>query len=261
MRSACLMLLFAFAVPAAASEEKYPTGFNDTPIIPGTKWHVHDGDRPHAPVVKPGDQPGQPPSDAIVLFDGRNLDAWESSKGGGARWKVQDGYAEVVPDSGDIVTKRKFGDYQLHLEFREPSPPTGKSQERGNSGVYLAGLYEVQILDSYDNVTYADGQASAIFGQTPPLANASRPPGEWQSYDIVFETPRFAADGKVVSPGYVTVLHNGVLTQNHTALLGPATFHALPTWKPHGGEMPLKLQDHEMLVRFRNIWLRPLADR
>jgi len=250
--------LLALAVAAAAAdEEKWPTGFTDTPYLPGSPWRVHDDQRPRPLVVTPGAQPGAAPSDATVLFDGRNLDAWQSAKGGPAGWKVGNGYAEVVGGSGDIVTKAKFGDCQLHVEFREPSPPTGNSQGRGNSGVFLAGLYEVQVLDSYQNLTYADGQAAAIYGQTPPLVNASRPPGEWQSYDIVFEIPRFK-NGALASPGYVTVFHNGVLTQNHVALLGPTVHHALPQWQPHGSEMPLQLQDHHMPVRFRNIWIRPL---
>ena len=252
-------VLLSFAVAAAAAEEeKYPTGYTDTPLLPGTSWHIHDGNRPHPKIVAPGAAVGQPPADAIVLFDGKNLDAWRSDKGGPAKWKVENGYMEVVGGSGDIVTKQTFGDYQLHVEFREPSPPSGNSQGRGNSGVFLAGLYEVQVLDSYDNVTYADGQASAIYGQTPPLVNASRPPGEWQSYDIVFTSPRFA-DGKMVSTGFVTVFHNGVLTQDHTALLGPTVHHALPKWQAHDPAMPIKLQDHTFPVRFRNIWVRPIA--
>lgn len=260
LRNAVFGVLILAGADVRAEKEEWPTGFTDTPLLPGSPWRVHDDARPRPRVVTPGDQPGKPPSDATVLFDGSNLDAWQSAKGGPAGWKIENGYMEVLAGSGDIATKRKFGDYQLHVEFSEPSPPAGKSQGRGNSGVFLAGLYEVQVLDSYDNITYADGEASAIYGQTPPLVNASRPPGQWQSYDIVFESPRFA-DGKVTSPGYVTVLHNGVVTQNHTALLGPSVHHALPTWKPHGPEMPLLLQDHRMPVRFRNIWIRPLRDQ
>ena len=254
---AALAPIVGLAAIAHAAED-YPLGYTDTPMAPGTNWHVHDPNRPHPAIVKPGEKPGQPPSDAVVLFDGRTLDAWQAADGGPAKWKVENGYAEVVGGSGDIVTKQKFGDCQLHVEFMEPSPPSGHSQGRGNSGVFLAGLYEVQVLDSYDNVTYADGQASAIYGQSPPLVNAARPPGEWQSYDILYTSPRFR-DGKLVEDGYVTVLHNGVVTQNHTRLLGPSVHHALPTWKPHPVEMPLQLQDHHMPVRYRNIWIRPLA--
>ena len=263
-----IYVIGALMVATAAvhgGEENPPTGFTDTPRLPNSPWRVHDDDRPRPRVVTPGasdtnEHPGKPPSDATVLFDGRNLDAWQSDKGGPAGWKVEHGCMEVVGGSGDIATKQKFGDYQLHVEFAEPSPATGKSQERGNSGVFLAGLYEVQVLDSYDNYTYADGEAAAIYGQSPPLVNASRPPGEWQTYDIVFNAPRFA-DGKVTSTGFVTVLHNGVVVQNHTALLGPSVHHALPVWKAHDLRMPLKLQDHHMPVRFRNIWIRPLSDQ
>lgn len=258
VRAVLVVFAFSFALAASAAEESWPTGYTDTPYLPGSQWRVHDDARPRPRVVTPGTQPGDAPSDATVLFDGRNLDAWQSTKSGPAGWKVENGYVEVAGGSGDIVTRQKFGDCQIHVEFREPSPPIGNSQGRGNSGVFLAGLYEVQVLDSYQNLTYADGEASAIYGQTPPLVNASRPPGEWQSYDIVFEIPRFK-DGKVTSQGSVTVFHNGVLTQNHVALLGPVVHHALPKWKPHDSEMPLQLQDHGMPVRFRNIWIRQLS--
>jgi hypothetical protein len=263
MRRALFVCAGLLAATVWAAEEEAPTGYSDTPLLPGTKWHVHDGNRPHPQPVTPGtfssdQQVGKPPSDAIILFDGKTLDAWQAEKGGAARWKVQDGYMEVAPGTGDIVTKQKFSDYQLHVEFREPTPAHGHSQERGNSGVFLAGLYEVQVLDGYDNVTYADGQVSALYGQSPPLVNAAEPPGHWQSYDIVFKTPRFA-DGKLSKPGFVTVFLNGVLTQDHTELLGPTVHHALPKWVAHDPDMPVKLQDHEMLVRFRNIWIRPLS--
>ncbi len=259
---ALMILLTTLGAVAHAEEGNAPTGYSDTPFLPGSQWRVHDGSRPHPRVVSPGtcstaDQPGKAPSGATILFDGRNLDAWQSAKGGPAGWKVASGYMEVVRGSGDIVTRQRFGDYQLHLEFREPLPPSGNSQERGNSGVFLAGLYEVQVLDSYDNLTYADGQAAAIYGQTPPLLNASRPPGEWQTYDIVFVSPRFA-NGKLSEPGYVTVFHNGVITQNHTQLLGATVHHALPKWTPHDLDMPLRLQDHGVPVQFRNIWILPL---
>ena len=262
---ALMILLTALSAVAHAQEEKAPTGYTDTPFLPGGQWRVHDDNRPRPRVVTPGTcstggEPGKAPSDATVLFDGRNLDAWQAEKGGPAGWKVENGYMEVVGGRGDIVTKQKFGDYQLHVEFREPLPASGNSQERGNSGVFLAGLYEVQVLDSYDNLTYADGQASAIYGQTPPLVNASRPPGEWQTYDIVFVSPRFT-NGKLSTPGYVTVFHNGVITQNHTQLLGGTVHHALPKWVAHEVNMPVKLQDHGKPVRFRNIWIRPLSDK
>jgi hypothetical protein len=252
---AAMIALWSFA---RAEEEKAPTGYTDTPMLPGSAWRVHDDKRPRPVVVLPGREVGQPPSDAVILFDGKNLEAWQSEKGGAARWKVENGYMEVVGGSGDIVTKQKFGDSQLHVEFRTPSPPTGNSQERGNSGVFLAGLYEIQVLDSYDNLTYADGQAAAVFGQTPPLVNASRPPGEWQTYDILYTSPRFV-NGKQTQAGYVTVFHNGVVTQNHTQLLGGTVFHALPKPAVHDVMAPIKLQDHTFPVRFRNVWIRPMA--
>ena len=266
MRKAWVSVALALAVGvaqlASGAEEPAPTGYTDTPLLPGSRWHVHDGNRPHPQIVTPGtfssdEQPGKPPADAIVLFDGKTLDAWQTEKGGPARWKVQNGYMEVLAGSGDIFTKKKFSDYQLHVEFREPTPAEGHSQERGNSGVFLAGLYEVQVLDGYDNITYADGQVSALYGQAPPLVNAARPPGHWQTYDIIFTTPRFTG-GKLSKSGYVTVLLNGVLTQDHKELLGPTVHHALPTWVAHDPDMPVKLQDHSMPVRFRNIWIRPL---
>jgi len=248
---------------ASAAEEEAPTGYTDTPLLPGSKWHVHDGNRPHPQPVAPGSsstdqQAGKPPSDAVILFDGKSLDAWQGEKGGPARWTVENGYMEVKAGAGNIVTKQKFSDYQLHVEFWEPTPAKGHSQERGNSGVFLAGLYEVQVLDGYDNVTYADGQVSALYGQSPPLVNAARPPGHWQTYDILFTTPRFTG-GKLSKPGYVTVLLNGVVTQDHTELLGPTVHHALPKWVAHEPDMPIALQDHTMPIRFRNIWVRPLV--
>ncbi len=252
-----------FAATCNARAQNSPTGYTDTPTIPGGKWRVHDDARPRPPVVTPGVcgtvAPVNPPSDAVVLFDGANLAAWHAEKGGPAPWKVEDGYMEVVPHSGIIVTNEEFGDSQLHLEFRTPSPPKGNSQGRSNSGVFLYGIYEIQVLDSYNNLTYADGQASAVYGQSPPLVNASCPPGEWQSYDIVYTGPRFK-DGKVEVPGYVTVFHNGVITQNHTEILGATGHRSLPKLVVHGPKGPLALQDHGDPMRFRNIWIRPLGE-
>lgn len=231
--------------------------------VPTIKWKIHDPNRPLPPVVDPGtastqETPGKPPSDATVLFDGKDLSQWVGEDGKPARWKVEDGYMEVVPDTGMISTKQAFGDCQLHVEFAEPTPPHGESQDRGNSGVFLMGLYEIQVLDSYDNKTYADGQASAVYGQYPPLVNASRPPGQWQSYDIVFHGPRFDAKGKVLRPARVTVLHNGVLVQDNVALTGPTAHGERPPYKKTPEKLPLSLQDHHNPVRFRNIWIREL---
>jgi hypothetical protein len=228
-----------------------------------TKWKIHDMNRPVPPVIDPGtsstqDTPGRPPSDATILFDGTSLSKWQHKDGTPAKWKVENGYAEVAAKTGYIYTKQAFGDCQLHVEFREPTPPRGESQERGNSGVFLMGLYEVQVLDSYENKTYADGQASAVYGQYPPLVNASRPPGQWQWYDIVFHGPRFDAAGKLLRPARETVFHNGVLVQDNVELSGPTEHGERPPYKPTPEKLPLALQDHGDPVRFRNIWSREL---
>jgi Domain of Unknown Function (DUF1080) len=223
---------------------------------------VHSMDRPRPPVVTPappGD-PVPPPSDAVVLFDGKDLKEWSADSGRPARWLVRDGYVQVVPGAGSIRTRRELGSVQLHVEWMAPSPPRGTSQERGNSGVFLMSHYEVQVLDSYHNDTYPDGQASALYGQTPPLVNAARPPGQWQTYDIVFHRPRFGPDGRVLRPATVTVFHNGVLTQDHTALTGWTVHGEEAQYRPHADRLPLVLQDHETPVRYRNIWARELAD-
>lgn len=203
-------------------------------------------------VVDPG-SPTQAPSDAIVLFDGTDMSAWD----GGNRWQVQDGYAQA--SGGGITSKQAFGDMQLHLEFASPEEVSGKGQGRGNSGVYLMGKYEVQVLDSYENATYFDGQCAAIYKQYPPLVNASRGPGQWQTYDIIFTAPRFGEGEEVISPAYVTVIHNGVLVQNHVELKGNTYFERPPAYTPHEEKLPLRLQFHGNPVRFRNIWVREVA--
>jgi hypothetical protein len=228
-----------------------------------TRWKPNDPDRPVPPVIEPAtastqDSAGRPPSDAIVLFDGKDLSQWAGADGQAAKWKVADGYMEVVPKTGIIQTRQPFGDCQLHVEFAEPSPPVGEDQGRGNSGVFLMGLYEIQVLDSYENKTYADGQASAVYGQYPPLVNASRPPGQWQSYDIIFHGPRFDSAGKLVRPARVTVLHNGVLVQDNIELSGPTEHGERPPYKAHAEKLPLGLQDHGNPLRYRNIWIREL---
>jgi hypothetical protein len=214
---------------------------------------------PESPVVAA--PAGGVPSDAIVLFDGTDLDAWESAKGDGApaRWKIEGDALTILPRSGGIRTKRSFGDVQLHVEFRTPKEIKGDGQNRGNSGVFLMGRYEVQVLDSHGNKTYVNGQAASIYKQHPPLVNASRPPGEWQSYDIIWIAPRFDPDGKVLSPARVTVFHNGVLVQHDVALKGPTIYRGLPAYTPHADKLPLELQDHGEPVSYRNIWARELA--
>jgi hypothetical protein len=238
-----------------SGQVNHDLGYDDTPMLPGLPFHVHDPKRPHPPVVTPAAQVGGAPSDAIVLFDGKDLSQWQASKG---NWKVADGYFQVVPGAGDLATKQKFGDVQLHVEWAAPAEVRGTSQNRGNSGIYLQGRYEVQVLDSYQNPTYADGQAGALYGQWPPLANATRKPGEWQSYDIVFEAPKFEG-GKLVKPAYATVFLNGVLLHNHKELMGPTVHRALAKYTVQPAEDSLVLQDHQQPVRYRNIWIRRLS--
>jgi hypothetical protein len=211
--------------------------------------------------------PGRPPSDAIVLFDGTSLDAWEPVRPDGTRWKIEDGSMVIVPSArpSDQQTKRSFGDVQLHLEWRTPAEVKGSGQDRGNSGVFFMGLYELQVLDSDGNETYVNGQAGAVYKEHAPLVNASRAAGEWQTFDVVFVAPRFSAEGSVVRPARLTVFHNGVLVQHDVELTGPTpngpTFHqsTLPPYAAHPAKLPLLLQDHRSPVAFRNIWLRELA--
>ncbi|HVL40195.1 MAG TPA: DUF1080 domain-containing protein [Fimbriimonadaceae bacterium] len=236
-------------------------GYTDTPILPGTNWHVHDGSRPQPKIIDPGypgtpHSPGVPPSDAIVLFDGRSLQGWTGKNG--ARWTLGDGFMEVVPGTGNIWTEQTFGDVHLHVEMASPEIVKGESQGRGNSGIFLMGLYEVQVLDCYENPTYPDGTTAAIYGQYPPLVNACRPPGQWSTYDIVFLAPVFSGE-KLVSPAYMTVFFNGVLAHYHQPLMGPTQHRVLAQYKPHPATGPLELQDHGDLVRFRNIWARPMG--
>jgi hypothetical protein len=240
-----------------------PIGYTDTPIIPGQKWRVHDPDRPRPKVVTPAPtfshQAGAP-SDAIVLFDGTDLAKWQHDNGRPAAWKVENGYFEVVPKTGTIRTKEEFEDFQLHVEFATPAVVKGNSQGRGNSGIFLLGRYEVQVLDSYDNLTYADGQLGALYGQFPPLANPAKPPGEWQSYDVIFEAPRWDAEGQLIKKAAVTVIVNGVVLQHRREYLGPSTHKENTSYeKTRSSRGPVGLQDHGDLVRFRNIWIRPLG--
>ena len=260
--SAAAALCFAAAVTA---QQQHDLGFKDTPILPGQKWQVHDSDRPHPAVVTPGASTGAAPSDAIVLFDGKDLSQW-AQRGTGAdrgktvepRWKVENGYFEAAPRSGDLLTREKFVDCQLHVEWQEPVTIRGTSQDRGNSGVYMMSRYEIQVLDAYQNPTYADGQAGAIYGQWPPLVNPARKLGEWNTYDIVFEAPKFEGD-KLAEPAYFTVFYNGVLVHHRKASLGATVYREVAQYKRHEPKEPLLLQDHGHPVRFRNIWIRPLG--
>jgi 3-keto-disaccharide hydrolase len=230
-------------------------GYDDTPMLPGQQWHVHDHRRPQPRVITPGAEAGQAPSDAVVLFGGKDLSGW-TGRDGEPAWKVEGGYMDVVPATGTLTSKERFGDCQLHLEFASPVQVKGDSQGRGNSGVFMMGLYEIQVLDGYDNPTYADGITASLYGEHPPLVNACRKPGEWQTYDIIWAAPRFSGV-ELVTPAYLTLLHNGVLVHSHAEVMGPTGHRNVYPYKAHAPAGPLELQDHGDLVRFRNIWYRP----
>ena len=284
-------------------------GFKDTPMQPDGKWHVHDPERPQPVIVTPGtfsaqEQPGKPPADAIVLFDGKDLSQWRDKAGKPAPWRLENG--AMVSARSDIVSTREFGDIQLHVEFCEPSPGRGSGQGRGNSGVFLMDKFEVQVLDCYENKTYADGATAGLYGQHPPLVNACLPPGQWQVYDIVFTAPRFETNGAakpaqpaqsvppvravgreamspviprmaptasakatapaavtaggvvLKTPAYITVMHNGVVVQNHQSYRGPTGWRILAKYTPMGSTGPIGLQFHNDPISFRNIWVRPI---
>jgi hypothetical protein len=253
----CLLLLSP-SLPAQL-------GYKDTPKLPGQPWLVHDIDRPRPKQITPGDLPFQPPSDAIILFDGKDLSKWEQIGRGPNRgkmvaptWKVENGYFEWTPGAGDLVSKEKFGDAQYHIEWASPAVVENEGQNRGNSGVIIQSRYEIQVLDSWNNPTYADGQAGAIYGQWPPLVAPVKKPGEWNYYDIVFEAPKWEGD-KLVKPAYQTVFYNGVVVHNRKEVIGRMAHRQVGTYAPHAPEEPLLLQDHGSKVRFRNIWVRRLA--
>ena len=264
--TACLLagavvVVSAQQTPAPAAPPQSPTGYQDTPMQPNGKWHIHDGTRPQPRVVTPGPLVSlAPPSDAVVLLGpGQDLSRWQMTQGGGAvGWPIADGV--LSSGKGMIRTKQDdFTDYQLHIEFATPSEVKGNSQGRGNSGVFLNGVFEIQVLDSFENVTYPDGQASAMYGQYPPMVNASRKPGEWQSYDIVFKAPRFKGT-TLETPAIVTVLHNGVTVHAAQAFLGPTGHKQIGKYDPAHAKGYIGLQDHGNPVSFRNIWIRPLAE-
>ena len=247
-----LISVFCLVSATLIAQSPNDLGYTDTPMLPGLKYRVHDPARPHPSVVTPASVPGGAPSDAIVLFGGADLAQWTPAR---QPWKVESGYLEVTPNAGNLTTKEKFGDVQLHVEWAAPAMVRGTSQNRGNSGIFLQGRYEVQVLDSSDNPTYADGQAGAIYGQWPPLVNPAREPGEWQAYDIIFEAPRFDA-GKLTKPAYLTVMLNGVLLHHRKEVMGPTVHRALAAYSPQPAEDSLVLQDHQQPVRYRNIWIR-----
>jgi len=246
----------ALAVSAAASAV-FAGLYGDTPDAKHA-WAVHDNNRPRPPIITA--DPGKTPSDAVVLFDGSSLDAWLDKDGKPCRWAIIDGAMQVVPGTGEVQTKASFGDCQLHIEFATPTKVEGSSQGRGNSGVFPMGMHEIQVLDCFDNDTYPDGQCSSVYAENPPLVNACRKPGEWQTYDIVFHQPIW--DGETLKhPGTVTVIHNGVLTQDNWEFEGLSTHCQRRPLKPYATKLPLKLQDHNNPMRFRNIWIREIPSR
>ena len=277
-KTICILLAAVTAGPVLMSMQRAVggetnidgiAGFQDTPLEPDGKWHVHDPARTQPPVVTPGNsfsQGAAAPSDAEVLFAGKGLEKWQSMSGGNATWKTNDDYVETAARGGSIRTRGTWADFQLHLEFATPNPPHGEGQGRGNSGILINNMYEVQVLDSYQAKTYADGQAGAIYGQQPPLVNASKAPGEWQSYDILFESPRWDDKGEMTKKATITVLHNGVVVQNHYELIGgtdgvnnTVPYKARSKYPPpHAPEVFIALQDHSNPVRYRNIWIRSL---
>ncbi len=235
-------------------------GYDDTPLQPDGKWKVHDSKRPRPPVVTPGAFVTAPaPQDAIVLVgQGGDLSRWQHDNGSAPTWQMADGVLST--GKGMLRTKADFTDVQLHVEFATPSVVQGSSQGRGNSGVFLASGFEIQVLDSFENPTYADGQAAAMYGQFPPLVNASRKPGEWQSYDIAFTAARFDAGGTLTSPAVATVFHNGVLVHSARAFWGPTQHRRIDPYRPANARGPIRLQDHGNPVRYRNIWVREIRE-
>jgi hypothetical protein len=252
-------LVFVLIGGLAAQQAKL--GYDDTPLQPNGRWHIHDGTRPQPRVVRPGEaagtKPAGAPQDAIVLLgSGNDRSAWRMLDGSPVTWAMNNGVLET--GKGFIRTTAEFTDLQLHVEFATPSAVVGDSQGRGNSGVFLGGKFEIQVLDSYQNPTYPDGQASAMYGQYPPLVNASRAPGEWQTYDVVFTAPRFTASAKLDAPAVVTVFHNGIVVHNATPFWGPTAHRKIDPYEPATAKGPISLQDHGNPVRYRNIWIRPL---
>jgi hypothetical protein len=250
MKSVLISALGVLAITATFAQ-----GRTDFPMKP-EMTEIWD---PEITVATPGETPQDAPSDAIVLFDGKVLDQWTNETGAEPAWNVADGCVTVVKGAGVIKTKKEFNDFQLHVEWRSPAEVVGESQGRGNSGIFLQGLYELQVLDNYNNRTYRNGQAGSFYKQYPPLVNVCKGPGVWQVYDVIYTAPRFNTDGTFFTPPLVTVLHNGVLVQNHVALRGPTEYIGIPEYfvKPHGAG-PIILQDHGNPVSYRNIWIREL---
>src|SRR5215213_9952704 len=255
-----LAVVFAFAL--AEGSQQASLGYDDTPMQPDGKWHIHDGSRPQPQVVTPGLaplNPVPPPADATLLIgSGDDLSAWQMMDGAPATWPMKNGVVQT--GKGLMRTRAEFTDFQLHVEFATPREVKGDSQGRGNSGVFLLGKFEVQVLDSYHNPTYPDGQAAALYGQQPPLVNASRPPGHWQTYDIVFTAPRFRG-AALEQPAVATVVHNGIVVQNAARFWGPTAHKKIDPYTPDTAKGPIALQDHGNPVSYRNVWIRPLRNR
>lgn len=243
----CILLIFLFSTSAVG----FSQGKNGDSKLSET-WE------PVPAIVKPGSSSQDPPSDAIILFNGKDFSAWNGKDGKKVEWLLDNGAMTVKGGTGEIFTKQEFGDCQLHIEWRTPEVVKGEGQGRGNSGIFFMERYELQVLDSYNNKTYSNGQAASIYKQLIPLANASRGPGEWQTYEVIFRAPRFSATGRLTEQARITVIHNGVLVQNNAALWGASAFIGIPEYKPHAAKVPLMLQDHGDAVSFRNIWIREL---
>jgi mannose-6-phosphate isomerase-like protein (cupin superfamily) len=262
-RYAVFGLGILFVLTASVGGQQANLGYDDTPMQPDGRWHIHDGSRPQPMVVTPGPaplNPVPPPADATVLIGTRDdLGAWQMMDGSPASWTMSHGVVET--GKGLMRTRAEFTDFQLHVEFATPHEVKGDSQGRGNSGIFLLGKFEVQVLDSYHNPTYPDGQAAALYGQHPPLVNASRPPGQWQTYDIAFTAPRFKPDGALNQPAVVTVVHNGIVVQNAAAFWGPTAHKKIEPYTPDTARGPIALQDHGNPVRYRNVWIRTLPGR
>lgn len=246
-----LLLIVCFTSVSALAQAQQPNRAGGDPKLS----EYYD---PAIRVVAPGKTAADAPADAIVLFNGNNADAWEAKSGGPIKWKVENGAMTVTAGAGEIHTKQGFGDCQLHIEWRTPAEVKGDGQGRGNSGIFLMGKYELQVLDSYNNKTYSNGQAGSIYKELPPLVNASRGPGEWQTYDVIFTAPVFYPDGTVKSQARITVLHNGVLVQNNMSIWGSTQYIGIANYEKHGDKEPIILQDHGNPVSYRNIWIRPL---
>jgi 3-keto-disaccharide hydrolase/uncharacterized protein DUF3471 len=249
-----------FAACNNQSQTSNLTAANDTTT--SAQWKVHDMNRPRPQAIEPLEQtlPAPAPKNAVILFNGNDFSNWTGKNNSDVKWKLENGYMEIVPGTGAITSKEKFGDVFLHVEWASPDEPNRKGQDRGNSGIFFMNQYEMQVLDSYQADTYADGQAGAVYGQAPPRFNACKPRGQWNAYDIFFRRPRFSADSTLISPARITVLHNGIPIQDNEEYKGPTSWLKYLPYKAHADKMPISLQEHNCKVRYRNIWAIPLPE-